>query len=246
MKLLVLGATGATGRLVVKQLINRNVDVKAVVRKDNRVLKELENNNLLKCVVGNISEFELSKVSDLINNCDAVISCLGHNITFKGIFGKPRMLVSDSIKNICKAIKESKKDKVKVILMNTTACRNEKLKENYSFGDRTVLFLLKLLLPPQKDNVEAAKYLSNIIGETNSKIEWVILRPDTLINEEKESAYEIFESPKRSPVFDAGKTSRINVGHFMSDLITSDSVWEKWKGKMPVIYNSALSLPKSY
>ena len=237
MRVLVLGATGATGSLVVKQLINRNVEVKAVIRKDNGVLKDFENHKLLECVVGNISEFDLNKNIELINDCDAVVCCLGHNISFKGLFGKPRMLVSDSIKNICKAIAESKKDKVKLILMNTTGNMNRKIRENYSFRDRIVLSLLNILLPPQKDNVEAARYLSNNIGENNSKIEWIAVRPDTLINEEKESDYEIFESPKRSPVFDAGKTSRINVGYFMSELITNANIWEKWKFKMPVIYN---------
>ena len=237
MKVLVLGATGATGRLVVKQLLNKNINVKAVVRKNNSVLKDFENHKLLKCLVGNISEFDLNKNIELINDCDAVICCLGHNITFKGLFGKPRMLVSDSIKNICEAISRRQKEKVKIILMNTTGNKNKKIKENYSFKDRVVLSLLTFLLPPQKDNVEAASYLSNVIADNNSKIEWIAVRPDTLINEENVSEYEIVESPKRSPVFDAGKTSRINVSHFMIELLFNKTLWEKWKFKMPVIYN---------
>jgi nucleoside-diphosphate-sugar epimerase len=241
MKVLVLGATGATGRLVIQQLINRKVELKAVIRKDSSLLKDLEKNKLLECIWGNISEFDINKNMDLINDCDAVICCLGHNITFKGLFGKPRMLVSDSIKNICDAISKTQKEKVKVkvklILMNTTGNMNKKIKENYSFGDRIVLSLLNILLPPQKDNVEAARYLSNNIGENNSKIEWIAVRPDTLINEENESEYEIIESPKRSPVFDAGKTSRINVAHFMVELLHNNELWNLWKFKMPVIYN---------
>ncbi len=237
MKVLLLGATGATGRLVVQQLINRKVEVKAVIRKDSSVLKDLEKNKLLECVAGNISEFDINKNMDLINDCDAVISCLGHNISFKGLFGKPRMLVSDSIKNICEAISRTQKEKVKLILMNTTGNMNKKIKENYSFGDRIVLSLLNILLPPQKDNVEAARYLSNNIGENNSKIEWIAVRPDTLITEENESEYDIIESPKRSPVFDAGKTSRINVSHFMTELLLDEGLWMKWKFRMPVIYN---------
>lgn len=34
------------------------------------------------------------------------------------------------------------------------------------------------------------------------------------------------------------RTSRINVAHFMADLITDNDIWSNWKGKMPVIYNS--------
>lgn len=237
MKVLVLGATGATGRLVVKQLLNRNVNVKAVARKQSIVLSEFKNNNLLEIITGNISEFDLNKNLELINDCDVVVSCLGHNISFKGLFGKPRMLVSDSIKNICNAIERSKKDKVKLILMNTTANMNRKLKENYSTIDKFVLSLLTLFLPAHKDNVDAASYLTNVIGENNSKIEWLAVRPDTLINEEKVSEYEIDESPKRSPVFDPGKTSRINVAHFIVELLHHNELWNFWKFRMPVIYN---------
>ena len=237
MKVLVLGASGATGRLVVKQLLNKNINVKAVVRNESLVLNELKNNDLLEIITGNISEFNLNNNIELINDCDAVVFCLGHNISFKGLFGKPRMLVSDSIKNICEAVSITQKEKAKLILMNTTGNMNKKIKENYSFGDRIVLSFLTLILPPQKDNVEAARYLSNNIGENNSKLEWISVRPDTLINEENESEYEIFESIKRSPVFDAGKTSRINVAHFMVELLLNKTLWEKWKFKMPVIYN---------
>jgi nucleoside-diphosphate-sugar epimerase len=240
MKVLVLGATGTTGKLVVKQLLNRNVNVKVVIRSGSNKLNDLSNSEYLETIVGNISEFDLNKYIDLINDCDAVVCCLGHNINFKGIFGKPRMLVSDSIKNICNAIERSKKEKVKLILMNTTANTNIKLNENYSFKDRIVLSLLKLLLPPHKDNVEAATYLANTIGENNSKIEWIAVRPDTLINEENVSEYEIVESPKRSPVFDAGKTSRLNVAHFMVELLFDMGLWESWKFRMPVIYNKQI------
>jgi len=237
MKVLVLGATGATGSLVVKQLLDRKVKVKAVARNESDALNKLKNVELLEIVIGNISEFDLNKNLELINDCDSVVCCLGHNINFKGLFGKPRMLVSDSIKNICNAIERSNKEKVKLILMNTTANMNRKLQENYSCKDRIVLSLLTLFLPPHKDNLEAASYLSNVIADNNSKIEWIAVRPDTLINEEKESEYEIIESPKRSPVFDAGKTSRINVAHFMVELLQNNELWNSWKFKMPVIYN---------
>jgi hypothetical protein len=43
----------------------------------------------------------------------------------------------------------------------------------------------------------------------------------------------------RSALFDPGVTSRINVAHFMADLITDEDEWKKWKGQMPVIYNRA-------
>ncbi|MCZ7616269.1 MAG: NAD(P)H-binding protein [Ignavibacteriaceae bacterium] len=111
MKVLVLGATGGTGSLVARQLINLCVNVKVVIRSASNKLNDLSNIEFLETIVGNIAEFDLNKNIELIMDCDAVICCLGHNINFKGIFGKPRMLVSDSIKNICNAIERSKKEK---------------------------------------------------------------------------------------------------------------------------------------
>ena len=64
------------------------------------------------------------------------------------------------------------------------------------------------------------------------------MRPDGLIDEDTVSSYTVHESPTRSAIFNAGKTSRINVAHFMTELASSESLWQEWKGKMPVIYNS--------
>lgn len=238
MKVLVLGATGATGKLVVQQLIKRNIEVRIVVRDPQKVSGDLININLLEFIVGSISVFNRSQYYDLVKDCNAVISCLGHNITFRGLFGKPRLLVTNCMMNICGAIQKSKKDKTKVILMNTTANRNKNVNEKYTLKDRIVLSLLSIILPPHKDNVKAAEHLINRIGENNSYIEWTAIRPDTLINEERITEYEIMESPKRSPVFNAGKSSRINVAHFMIELLLNKELWNKWKFKMPVIYNS--------
>ena len=173
----------------------------------------------------------------IINDCDVVISCLGHNLTLKGIFGRPHFLVTDVIKNICRAIKEGNPKSRKIILMNTTGNRNRQEDEKYSVLDRIVLSIMRIVLPPQRDNEKAASYLQEHIGISDPQIEWVAVRPDTLIDKENESAYEIYASPRRSPVFNSGKTSRINVSKFMAELAEDRALWERWKGQMPVIYN---------
>jgi len=111
MKVLVLGASGATGRLVVSQLINRGISARIVIRENAKLPEGILNNKLLDIVTGNITEFDSVKNSGLIEGCDAIISCLGHNITFKGLFGKPRMLVYQSLKNVCDAVINSSNKK---------------------------------------------------------------------------------------------------------------------------------------
>ena len=121
--------------------------------------------------------------------------------------------------------------------MNTSGNSNRDLSETISFGQQCVIWLLHWLLPPHIDNEEAADFLRTKIGQDDSTIEWVAVRPDGLVDEEEVTEYEIHPSPTRSAIFDAGTVSRANVGAFMARLITDHDLWMKWKGQMPVIYS---------
>ena len=234
MNVLILGATGATGKLVVQKMLAGDIQVRAVVR-DTAKLDSIKSPRLT-IFQGTILDLSLNTIEEILTGCDVIVSCLGHNLTFRGMFGKPRLLVTDSIKRICEAA--SRKDnKYKLILMNTTANQNREIRENYPISARAVLGLLSLILPPQKDNVNAAKYLSECIGK-NGNVEWIVVRPDTLKNEENDSEYSVYEEIQRDPVFNAGKVSRINVSDFMVRLVKDDLLWEEWKFKMPVLYNA--------
>jgi hypothetical protein len=121
--------------------------------------------------------------------------------------------------------------------MNTAGNRNRDLDERVSFGQKCVVGLLRLLVPPQVDNEKAAEYLRVGVGKNDKVIQWVAVRPDSLIDMDRVTEYEIHASPTRSAIFNSGSTSRINVAHFMAELITGDAIWDRWSGQMPVIYN---------
>jgi len=192
----------------------------------------------LSMIHASILDFTDAEMIQHISGCTAVASCLGHNLTWKGVSGQPRRLVTDATRRLCNAIKENKAEKPrKFVLMNTAGNSNRDLEEPISFGQRCVIGLLRLLLPPHVDNEEAADFLRAVVGQKDKKLEWVVVRPDALINEDEVTEYEVYPSPIRSAIFNSGKTSRINVGHFMADLITEDDIWKRWKGQMPVIYN---------
>jgi nucleoside-diphosphate-sugar epimerase len=236
MTILIVGASGATGRLVVEQLLNSGQKVKAMLRTPEK-FPEFMNRKDLSVIAASVLELSDEELSEQVKDCDAVVSCLGHNLTFKGMFGHPRRLVTDATRRLCKAIEANQPGIAKkYILMNTTGNRNRDLHEPISFAQKGVLALIRLLLPPHADNENAADYLRTEV-KNNTKIEWTAVRPDGLIDEKEVSAYEIHPSPTRSAIFDAGKVSRINVAHFMAELITNDNTWKKWKGQMPVIYN---------
>lgn len=237
MKTLILGVSGATGSLVAMELLRRKMHIRIIVRERAKLPADFLTNPLVEIIKGNITEIAETELLKLLENCNSVISCLGHNITLKGMFGHPRNLVSDSIKNIGSMINRHSGYMIKLILMSTTAYTNIKDSEKNSFREKIILSTMLSILPPHRDNVNAANYLQNEIGAENPKIEWIAVRPDTLINESQVGLYEIHQSPVRSPVFNAGKVSRINVSHFMADLLTNEKAWHKWRYQMPVIYN---------
>ena len=240
MTILVVGASGATGRLLVKQLLNRGHAVKVIVRSPENLPEFMKNHDRLTVICAGVLELDDAEMARHVTGCDAVASCLGHNMSWKGLFGHPRRLVTDATRRLCSAIKTNQSEKpTRYVLMNTAGNSNRDLHEPISFGQRVVVGLLRLLLPPHVDNEKAADYLRTGIGQNDRAIEWTAVRPDNLTDEENVTEYETHPSPIRSAIFNAGQTSRINVGHFMADLITNDNTWNKWKGQMPVIYNKA-------
>lgn len=242
MTTLVVGASGATGQLLVEHLLNCGQNVKTIVRSLNTLPESHKNHDHLAVIHASVLDLSDAEMTQHVRGCDAVACCLGHNMSWKGIFGQPRQLVTNATRRLCNAIKATTPTKpVKLVLMNTTGNSNRDLLEPITLGQKCVIGLLRLLLPPHVDNEKAADYLRISIGQSNNEIEWVVVRPDSLINVNESTEYELHPSPIRSAIFDAGKTSRINVGHFMADLITDDDTWSKWKGRMPVIYNKTPS-----
>ena len=240
MTTLVVGASGATGKKLVEQLLNTKQKVKVIVRSPEKLPESWKNNHQLSIIQASVLDISEDEMAEYVQDCNAVTSCLGHNMSWKGIYGKPRKLVTDAVSLLCNAIKKNAPDKpMKFVLMNTTGNRNRDLNEPISIGQRFVIGLLRLLLPPHVDNEKAADYLRTKVGQKNNFIEWVAVRPDGLVNEDKVTEYEVYPSPTRSAIFDAGTISRINVGHFMAELISEIDLWNRWKGQMPVIYKTA-------
>ena len=238
-KVAVAGASGATGKLLVAALLKRNVEVVAIVRAASSLQDTFGDDTNYREVNGSISEMSDADIGTVLDGCDVVLSCLGHNLTFGGIYGQPRRLVTDAVKKICRAIESSGTErKIRVILMNTTGNANRDIPERPPLSQRIVVAILRVLLPPHVDNEQAADYLRTQIGQSHRCIEWAAVRPDGLIDQDAESDVEIHPSPIRNAIFDAGQTSRINVAGFMATLATDDDVWDSWKGKMPVIYNT--------
>jgi nucleoside-diphosphate-sugar epimerase len=238
---LVLGGTGATGKHVIRQLLEEGNQVWAIVRSKEKLIgllpEELKENERLTIIESTVITMSDEELTHITKGCEAVVSCLGHNMTMKGIFGEPKMLVTDSVQRICNAVKQSHLSRpTKFILMGTNGAANpDGSEEARPLGERILLGLLRLLIPPVVDNEEAAKYLSKSIGKEESALEWVVVRPDDLVDGDV-SEYTTLSKPEGS-LFGGGQTTRSNVADFMCKLIKNETLWKEWLFKMPVLQN---------
>ncbi len=233
MTVLILWASGATWKHVVQQVLNEWKKVKAVVRASSSIPDSWKTNSNLTLITASISQMSVDDMVKNLTGCEAVVSCLGHNLTFRGMFLHPRKLVTDAMKLVYAANEKlSSQKQIKIILMNTVANTNRGIKETVSKKQKLVLRLLRTFFPLHLDNEQAADYL-----RLNPYENWVAVRPDALIDEDTVTEYIAYESPIRDCIFDPWKTSRINVWNFMMRLITEEILWKRWKWKMPVLYN---------
>ena len=168
MTTLVVGASGATGRQLVEQLLVGNQKIKVIVRSQAKLPESWKTNVQVTIIQANLLEISDGEMAEYVKDCDAIASCLGHNMSLKGMYGHPRRLVTDAVRRLTSAAKVNMPDKpVKIILMNTTGNRNLDLNEPISFGEKLVIGIIRLLLPPQVDNEKAANYLRTNIGQND-------------------------------------------------------------------------------
>ena len=238
MNILIVGASGATGRLLTEELLDRGHFVRAIVRSPGKLPAAVRNHDNLSVIQASVLDLSDAELAQHVRGCEAVASCLGHNVTLKGMYGHPRKLVTDATRRLCDAVRANMPaQSTKFVLMSTTGYRNSTIDDPLPFSQKLIVGLLRLVLPPHADNEQAAGYLVNKVGRNDKLIEWAAVRPDNLIDEDEVTPYDVYPSPLRSAIFGSGQTSRINVGHFMADLITEDDIWQQWQGQLPVIYN---------
>ena len=237
MTVLVVGATGKTGRPLVEQLQGKNYAVRVIVRSLDKLPAAVSKNPNTTIIEASVLDMTDEEMAEHVQECDAVVSCLGHVLNLKGMFGEPRKLCTDATRRLCNAIERNRPPKpAKFILMNTVGVQNPDLGEKRTWLERRLLALLRHTLPPHRDNETAAEYLHNTVGKESKHIEWCIVRPDSLIDAEV-SPFDIKESPVTGLL--AGRpTTRSNVAQFMTELIENAELWNAWKFRMPVVMNT--------
>lgn len=246
LSILVVGATGATGKWLVKLLLDEGHSVSVVVRSKERMFTALEELNTdnerktpldrLSITEGSLLDLSDNQLKEQVKGTDAVVSCLGHNMDFKGMWGKKdRKLVTDAAQRLTAAMKNTTSNKSKFILMGSDGVSNPNGQDdNRTFGEQLVLTLLRWLIPPHNDNEAAAAFLHSL--GTSGNLEWSIVRPTDLIDGRPTGKFELFDKPQGG-LFGAGVATRSHVAQCMAEFITDEQKWNKYKFKMPVLHD---------
>jgi len=239
MDVLLLGGTGRTGGRVLQQLLARGARVRAVVRSAERLPAGVADDLRLSVVEADLLSMSDEEVREQVDGCDVVVSCLGHVMSARGMFGPPRDLVTRSVERVYRATRDLRSAQpVRLILMSSVSVnRPGGLDTRRGPVERAIVWMLRGLVPPATDNQRAADFLHDVIEAADPYVQWVAVRPDSL-KEGDVTPYALHEGLVSS-LARPDETSMANVAHFMCELATDEAVWATWRGKLPVIVNSS-------
>ena len=239
MDVLLLGGTGRTGGRVLQQLLARGARVRAVVRSAHPLPAGVADDLRLSVVEADLLSMSDEEVREQVDGCDVVVSCLGHVMSARGMFGPPRDLVTRSVERVYRATRDLRSAQpVRLILMSSVSVnRPGGLDTRRGPVERAIVWMLRGLVPPATDNQRAADFLHDVIEAADPYVQWVAVRPDSL-KEGDVTPYALHEGLVSS-LARPDETSMANVAHFMCELATDEAVWATWRGKLPVIVNSS-------
>jgi uncharacterized protein YbjT (DUF2867 family) len=193
MKIVLLGAGGATGRAVVEQALTRGDEVVAYLRKP----KGISSRPGLKLIVGELSD--APKLNDAISGADAVLVCLG---TFKK---KPVDLMQKNLPLIIRAMKEV--NVLRLVLLSA-----------YGVGEsaRTAGFFARIIYKTLVPSVYRDKELSEALLP-DSGLKWTLVYPVGLTNGPPADSVEVRPMALVRRVSGLPRVARADVARVMLD-----------------------------
>jgi putative NADH-flavin reductase len=206
-KILVLGATGGTGRLIVEQAVARGHEVAVLVRSAEKA-KNLKG---AKIIVGDARDE--AALRQAVKGREAVVSALGTPASpFKEV-----TLLSTATRALVKAMEAENVSRLVAITG---------IGAGDSAGHGGFLFD-KLIFPLLLRNVYADKDRQEAIVK-NSGLDWVLVRPSVLNNKPGRGTIKAIEDLSD---FHGGSTSREDVAKFVLDQVSADA----WLRRSPLI-----------
>jgi putative NADH-flavin reductase len=199
-RVLIVGATGGTGRQLVMQALERGYAVTALVRDPSRLQIV---NPQLTVLRGDV--LDEGSVEAAMGGQEAVLSALGHKRYFS-----PTRILSEGTRNILRA-------------MEAHGVPRFVCETSLGIGDSAgrmglyyTLFTIPVILPLYFwDKTRQERLIAR------SKVEWVIVRPGVLTNGEKRDDYR--HGRHLGSFLWTVRISRADVADFMLNQLTSDT-----------------------
>jgi putative NADH-flavin reductase len=199
MKILIFGASGATGHHLVSQALRSDHFVTAFVRNASKLRSEDVN---LKIINGDVTDYQC--VEDAVRNQEVILSALGASNPFKRDF---KLILG--IKNIVTAMMNQE---VRRFIYQSFLGVQENREE--------LGFILNAVIPViLKSVISDHEAKENII--TESGLDWIIVRCPMLTNGSLTGKYRIGEHITSSSMIPF--ISRADVSHFMLKQITDNT-----------------------
>jgi putative NADH-flavin reductase len=206
-KILVLGATGGTGRLIVEQAVARGHDVAVLVRSAAKA-KDLKG---AKIIVGDARDE--TALRQAVKDRDAVVSALGTPASpFKEV-----TLLSTATRALVKAMEA---ESVSRLVCITGIGAGDSAGHGGFLFDNVIFPLLLRKVYADKDRQEAIVKKSGLA--------WTLVRPSILNNKPGRGAIKALEDLS---AFHGGSISRQDVAKFVLDQLSADA----WLRRAPLI-----------
>ena len=166
MKLVIFGATGFSGQVILKLALSKGFQVTVLVRNKSAITIQNEN---LTVIQGNV--LDSNDVKKALEHQDAVIQCLG--VGGKGN-GKPTTFISDATKVI---VEEMEKQQIKrLIAMSNVGAGNSLAFQPWFFTKIILPYFMKWL----KVIIDDKNRMEPII--MNSELDWTIVRCPNIVD----------------------------------------------------------------
>jgi putative NADH-flavin reductase len=199
MKMVVLGASSATGILIIEKALASGLEVTAFVRDASKLGIKHEK---LRVVTGDA--LNATQVEGVVNGSDAILSTLGPR-------GKPAVMAAGSMENIVNAMEKHGVKRLVVVSVAGIAVPQDKR------GFNLISALIKLLL---KDVFVDRENQLAVLNSSN--VDWVAVRVPRLTDEPAKGTFNAFfgdASPRMS-------VTRADLADFMLQQLTDDQ-WVK-------------------
>lgn len=199
-RVLIIGATGGTGRQLVSQALERGYAVTALVRDPSRLQVD---HPQLTVIQGDV--LDQGSVDAAMRGQEAVLSALGHKRFFY-----PTRILSEGTRNILRAMETHRVPRL--VCETAFGIGNSAGR----MGLYYTLFVIPVILPFYFwDKTRQEQMIAR------SNLEWVIVRPGALTNGEKRGRYR--HGRQVGSFLLTVRISRFDVADFMLNQLTSDT-----------------------